>query len=177
MLASMTNGVIINATDGIVTLRRLNINGAGNGINGVRIIAAKKVIMDDCVIVNFTGKGIEANTACSVILNNVTIQNTEDAVFLNNDGCMLAADNCRFQASKNAGLNVSAGKAAVNACNISDGAVAIMSSPGTTVMLSGNFISGNATVSQSKGTVNSVNNNVLAGNGTAGSPFSSIKMQ
>src|SRR5215210_5606986 len=36
ILASLTNGVIINGANVNVTLRSLSINGAGNGLNGVR---------------------------------------------------------------------------------------------------------------------------------------------
>jgi len=56
ILASLTTGVTINAgaTD-VITLRNLSINGVGNGINGIRILAAKTVIIENCVIAGFSG--------------------------------------------------------------------------------------------------------------------------
>src|SRR6185436_5160980 len=84
ILASGTNGVIINAPGGTVTLRHLFINGAGTtlGINGVRILSAKKVIIEDCTISNFSQKGIDVSTtdSCALILNNVTVHNVQDGV-------------------------------------------------------------------------------------------------
>jgi len=58
ILASLTTGVTINAgaTD-VITLRNLSINGVGNGVNGIRILAAKTVIIENCVIAGFSGTG------------------------------------------------------------------------------------------------------------------------
>jgi hypothetical protein len=68
ILASGTNGVIVNiavgATDGRrVTLRRLSINGAGTplGLNGVRILAAREVHVENCYIQNFSTTGIKCD--------------------------------------------------------------------------------------------------------------------
>ncbi|MDQ4123455.1 MAG: right-handed parallel beta-helix repeat-containing protein [Acidobacteriota bacterium] len=56
ILAAGTNGVIINAgANDVVTLRNLSINGAGTGFNGIRILNAKAVFIEDCVIFGFSG--------------------------------------------------------------------------------------------------------------------------
>ena len=36
ILSSGTNGIIINHADAVVTIRRITINGAGPGINGIK---------------------------------------------------------------------------------------------------------------------------------------------
>lgn len=54
ILASGTTGIIINAAGIDVTIRGLQINGAGGGISGIRI-AANRVHIQDCVIFAFTG--------------------------------------------------------------------------------------------------------------------------
>lgn len=59
ILAAGTTGVIINNAAAEVTLRNISINGAGNGIDGVRIIAASTVHIDSVQIESFTGDGIE----------------------------------------------------------------------------------------------------------------------
>src|SRR5438128_908278 len=56
ILASAVTGVIINATTtSDVTLRNIAINGAGTtlGIDGVRILAARRVHIENCQIFNF----------------------------------------------------------------------------------------------------------------------------
>lgn len=74
ILASGTNGVIINATAAdTVTLRGLSINGACTGLDGVRILQAKDVNIEDCVIFKFSSDGIEATDSDGV---NVNIRNT-----------------------------------------------------------------------------------------------------
>ncbi len=70
ILGAGTNGIIINAlsTD-IVTIRNLSIEGAGTGLNGIRILAAKEVHIENCVIKGFINRGIIVeNTANNVNL-------------------------------------------------------------------------------------------------------------
>jgi hypothetical protein len=62
ILNSSVNGVIINITDvndvrKAVRLRALDINGASTGINGVSILAANNVWIEDSVIDGNTGNG------------------------------------------------------------------------------------------------------------------------
>jgi len=64
ILASLVNGVIINAaTTDKVVLRNISINGAGNGLNGIRYLSAKQVTVDRCTINGFTGNGIDVALA------------------------------------------------------------------------------------------------------------------
>ena len=87
ILSAGTKGIIINAgQDAVVTLRNLSINGAGSGINGIKIISEKKVGVEDCKLANFIQKGIEVNTAtaCNLVINNVIVHNAEDAIAITN---------------------------------------------------------------------------------------------
>jgi len=62
ILASLTNGVVVNAgaTDRVV-LRNLVIQGVGNGINGVRWLAGKELVLDRVVIQGFTVLGLDVS--------------------------------------------------------------------------------------------------------------------
>jgi len=57
-----SSGIIINApTTANVTLRNLDINGVGTALNGIRIIQANRVSVDNCHIYGFraaNGRGI-----------------------------------------------------------------------------------------------------------------------
>jgi hypothetical protein len=85
ILASTTNGVVINITDAAdvrksVRLDWLNINGASTGIDGVRMVAGNTLHVENCLIDGFTGDGIEmaytaANTATVLSVRNSTIRN------------------------------------------------------------------------------------------------------
>lgn len=62
ILSALTTGVTVNITDvndirKAVRLRSLDINGASTGINGVSILAANNVWIEDCVIDGTTGNG------------------------------------------------------------------------------------------------------------------------
>lgn len=79
ILASMTNGIIVNvASNATVTLRNLTIEGAGNGLNGIKILGAGAVHIEDCRINGFTGHGIslEGNSSgAQLFVKNTTIHN------------------------------------------------------------------------------------------------------
>lgn len=87
ILASLTNGVIINAgaSDKIV-LRNLSINGAGNGTNGIRFLAGQSLTVDSCTISGFTGRGIEMNLSIpgKMVVRNTRITNTLTGIFVTN---------------------------------------------------------------------------------------------
>ena len=85
ILASLVNGIIINAasTD-VITIRGISINGFCNGINGINILQAKTVNVEDCVIFRFnTGNGITVNdtNGCRLnVRNSVIRDNTLDGI-------------------------------------------------------------------------------------------------
>ncbi len=60
ILSALTNAIIINAaaTDRVV-LRNLRINGAGTGLDGVRVLQAGEVVIEDTTIENITQNAID----------------------------------------------------------------------------------------------------------------------
>ncbi len=82
ILASLTNGVIINAPAGTnVTLRGLVIEGAGNGLNGIRFLAGGTLHIENCAIQGFNGVGIDAqpSTAAELYVVNTVVRNNNGA--------------------------------------------------------------------------------------------------
>ncbi|HEV7922022.1 MAG TPA: right-handed parallel beta-helix repeat-containing protein [Thermoanaerobaculia bacterium] len=85
VLSAATNGITINITDFVadpnatVILRNLDIEGAFTGLRGVRILSAKKVVIENCRIFGFLGspgRGIDVLTSVAnlaITVNNVTI--------------------------------------------------------------------------------------------------------
>ncbi len=62
ILSSLTNGIIVNAgANDVVIIRNVSINGAGNGINGIRFLAGKHLIVENCWIYNVTTHGIDVS--------------------------------------------------------------------------------------------------------------------
>jgi parallel beta helix pectate lyase-like protein len=117
ILASLVNGIIINAasTD-VVTIRGISINGFCNGINGINILQAKTVNVEDCVIFRFnTGNGITVNETNDLNLNvrNTVIRdNTLDGINTFTSGAANAVkvtlDNVRLSGNAN-GLHARSG--------------------------------------------------------------------
>jgi hypothetical protein len=63
ILASGTNGITVSAAGATVSIRGLSIEGAGTGLNGINIVDASNVHVEDCVIRGFTQAGIQLGTA------------------------------------------------------------------------------------------------------------------
>ena len=180
ILSAGTNGVIINAgADGIVTLRHLFINGAGTGISGIKIIAAKRVIIEDCTLANFTQQGVDINTtaACTVELNNVSIHNAMNAVAVNDPGGVVIIDGCRLQSVSVAGIYLMSGQATVSNSNITDCGTGVVGALATNATLSNNVISHNNKGLDSKGTILSAKNNLVFGNKETGSTPAIIRLE
>lgn len=81
ILHTGTNGVIINAlaTD-VVVLRDLSFHGGNTGLDGVRILQAGEVYIQNCVIQNTAGDGIDiapsgAVTTTKVFVERSTVKN------------------------------------------------------------------------------------------------------
>src|SRR5215212_9031926 len=67
ILASGVNGVVVNITSATdikkaFKIRGISINGAGTGINGIRVLAANSVHVDEVVIDGMTQHGVSIET-------------------------------------------------------------------------------------------------------------------
>jgi len=75
------NGITINAPTKNVLLKGLNINALG-GVVGINVIAAASVTIDNCVIANFSGSGVQVDAAAVKvrISNTVLSSNGQDGL-------------------------------------------------------------------------------------------------
>jgi len=91
ILAAGTNGVNISTTNGIkVTLRNLSIDGAGTGINGVRVNIGSTVLLENVSIFGFTNNGIDTallTQSATIRVKNVSFANISGtAAFITTTG-------------------------------------------------------------------------------------------
>jgi hypothetical protein len=115
ILASLVTGITINAaaTD-VITIRGISINGFCNGINGINVLSAKTVNVEDCVIFRFnTGNGItvnDANGANLNVRNTVIRDNTLDGINTTSSAgnVNVSLDNVRLSGNAN-GLHARSG--------------------------------------------------------------------
>src|SRR5579859_5983516 len=78
VLVSGTNGIVVQAgPSDVVILRNLRINGIGTGINGIRFLAGKGLIVDKCEIFGFTTNGVDIalGASASAYVTDTNIQN------------------------------------------------------------------------------------------------------
>jgi hypothetical protein len=197
ILSAGTNGVIVNITSATDTkkafkLRGVTINGAGTGINGIRILAANSVNVEDGVIDGVTQHGISVETTSGtpkIVVDRMVIRsNAGNGIntFIIGGTVNLAVTNS--QLSTNAtGLSVSSntkatvrestiannttGLVAANAdiaavnCVISGNTTGISSLAGGTFRLFGNIVTSNGTgLSAGGGSILSSGNNQVDGN-------------
>jgi len=83
ILAAGTTGITIDITDEkevakTVRIRGLSINGAGTGLQGIQVIAASRVSIEDTVIDGFKTNGLNV-AAGQVFVRNTTISNNGGA--------------------------------------------------------------------------------------------------
>lgn len=79
ILASLVNGVIVNAgANDKVVLRNISINGAGNGLSGIRYLAGRQLTVENVTISGFTTRGIDVALASNgtLVVKNTTITNS-----------------------------------------------------------------------------------------------------
>jgi hypothetical protein len=80
VLVSGTNAIIVNAgANDTVVLRGLTIEGVGTGLNGVRWLAGKNLVIEKCTIKGFAGIGIDAepNSATPGAVSNLFVSDTQ----------------------------------------------------------------------------------------------------
>src|SRR5258708_7052790 len=88
ILPGVTNAININAAGSTVTLRALDLQGVGQGINGVNVIAASVVHLVDMNIYSFTGSGVNVNVSATVFvtLEDVRIHECPNGIVTNGSG-------------------------------------------------------------------------------------------
>ncbi|HJU55353.1 MAG TPA: right-handed parallel beta-helix repeat-containing protein [Pyrinomonadaceae bacterium] len=113
---SGTYGVTINSpgANDVVTLRNLSINGATTGLIGVRILAAKSVIIENCVIFKFrassagNGRGISDQRSVAggkLLVQNTTINdNLSNAIVTNTAAINMVLNNVRVHDNGQSGV-------------------------------------------------------------------------
>jgi hypothetical protein len=177
VLAAGTFGIIVNAPGAIVTLRNIQINGAGTGTNGIDYIAGLGLIVEHCNISGFhaggSGNGIlVANAAAATLtVHDTYITNNINGIQLAPAGGAIAAGLRDVRAEGNTGsaFLLGAGSAA-----LIDQSTALLNGTGITVNAGGTLFLGNSEVLGNGtgvnvvlgGTANSYKTNEINGNGT-----------
>jgi hypothetical protein len=177
ILASLTTGVILNAQNIDVRLRGISINGAGNGINCIRVLNSgnNRLTLDEVVCSGFTQHGV------SIESNGGTFKlNVMNSSFRNLTGngintflagaatATIAVDSSLF-AYTGIGVNVGlASNATVQDSTLDSNTTGIQASGSTAVVgAKDNQITHNTTgvLTSSSGTIR-IGGNLITGNGT-----------
>lgn len=117
ILSSGTNGIIVNITAATdtkksVKIRGISINGAGTGINGIRVLAVNSLIVEEVVIDGVTTHGISIETTSGtpkVLVDATGIRsNGGNGInsFVTGGTVSLSVSNCRIN-NNNFGVNIS----------------------------------------------------------------------
>jgi hypothetical protein len=114
ILASLTNGIIVNAAAGDkVIIRNISINGAGNGINGIRYLAGGQLTVENVTIEGFTGNCIDVAlaTAGELMVQDTNMTKCNNGIRLSTTAGLLLAtlDRVRMENMSAIGLEAAAG--------------------------------------------------------------------
>ena len=189
IIASLVNGIVINITDvndvrKAVRLRALDINGVSTGINGVSILAANNVWVEDCVIDGFTGDGTNSGmgirvataASCNLYVQDTMIHKTVTGIRVSTTAGFAVANvrDSNLEGNTN-GLTVNTnGFATIDNCrfaaNTTNGVATLVS--GATITIRDSLLSNNGTgISAAAGSTvralsNQLNNNTTGFGGT-----------
>ena len=175
ILASLTNGIIINAgVNDKVVIRNISLNGVGNGINGIRFLAGNQLSVQNCTISGFTTNGIDINKTASgivsikdtvitqcvtginattsggfvvALVDNVRLENMSNGVIAGNNAQVTLRNSSVFQ-NNSSGLQASTGSSTINTenCMVANNGTGINASvSGATIRLSRTAILNNTT--------------------------------
>jgi hypothetical protein len=152
ILSSGTNGVIINMASGNVFLRNLTINGAGTGLNGIRLIQGGNLRLENVSIERVTGHCLDVQPTVAD-----TVTDLKNVV-----GSKCAGNGVNLNSAVAATVNVDGTRLVLNGIGISaTGAGALVRLSNSTVLNNGT--AGLAIVSGAN--ITSYNNNILVING------------
>lgn len=177
ILASLVNGVIVNGASIDVRLRGLSINGAGNGINCVRVLGSGTVrlTLDEVVCSGFSQHGISIETSTGtsniVVLNSSFRNNVGNGIntFITGTGATTVAVDSSLFAFNGIGLNFgAAAKGSVSDSTFSNNGTGIRADGGTSVLAAqDNQIANNTTgVLAANGASIRIGGNIITANGT-----------
>jgi len=165
ILGSATNGIVINAaaTD-VVVLRNLQIEGAGTGLVGVKILSAGAVYLENCRIKGFATGVSDTTTAVT--------------------GIQVVINDCFIHECGTAGVTLTPGSGAATAAKfahtrIEGCGVGLVVSPGAAAYLTESTVAFNVGVGLSRtgnGLIYSFGNNKVFGNSPNGQANKKLKM-
>jgi len=167
ILASLVNGVIVNAgVNDVVNLHGLFLEGAGNGIKGIRILSAKSVHIRKCLIRGFQNASggaifVESTPAVNVFVSECTLSKNQQGVQVNVPSAgqnRVFLDRVVIDNNTTFGVRASGARARVFMSN------SIVTENGTGLEAAG-------------GLITSYGNNVILGNGTDGAPTGTLPLQ
>lgn len=200
LAASGVNGMVINSSTASVRIRGISFNGAGTGLNGIRILSASRVSIEDVVIHNFGQHGVSVEMSAGTLnmtMDNVDLRNNSihginsfltgtatmnlsisesnlvqnGSVGLNLGAAVKASIADSVLASNGSGVVVNGTALSVSNCLINGNTTGISSAAGSIVRIEGNTITGNSTgLSLAGGSILSLGNNMIDGNTSNGSP-------
>jgi hypothetical protein len=177
ILASLVTGVVLNGANIDVRLRGLSINGAGNGINCIRVLGSgnNRLTLDEVACTGFTQHGISIETSTGtskvVVWNSSFRNNTGNGVntFITGTGSTtVTVDNSLFAFN---GIGVNLGVAAVGSVTnstVNNNTTGLQASGATSVLSAkDNQITQNGTgvLAGSSATIR-IGSNLISGNTT-----------
>jgi len=183
ILASGTNGIIINITDPAdtaktVRLRGLSINGAATGLIGIKVLSAAKVIVEDVVIDGFSMHGISVQSSTQAVVLNSRISNNAVSGINAAGGSQVVA---RDTALVDNGTGVMAEKSdvTVTSCDVVQNNTGVQAGAGATLRIYGTTVTNNniGVASAAGGSVISFSNNLIHGNKKDGDPLTTALMK
>lgn len=170
ILASFTNGIVVNAgANDVVTIRNLAINGAGTGVNGISFLAGANLYVENVVIFEFSGRGIDASHTSVGILSviNTTITNCDAGIHLSAAIVVAASiDRTRVHGCGTGVLADADARAMVRDSDLSSNGTGLQANTGAEADVDTSLLAFSNVGIQANGGIVRITNNTVTNNGT-----------
>jgi len=189
VLVSGTNGIVISAgANDTVTLRNLQFNGLGSGINGIRFLSGASLIVERCRIFGFTAAAIDIAPSAGgrMFITNSTVTNNVNGIFVDGSSggasAIIKVSVTDTKAANNSGNGIAASSPAghspiemvINHADaVNNNGIGVQATGTSGILIGNSNVVGNGTgVSQtSGGSISSYKNNNINANGADGTPL------
>jgi hypothetical protein len=112
---SVIGTIVVNNASAVVTLRRLNLTGRGAVANGIRILSAAAVHIEESTVERYTNDGIKlvATTPTKLFISDTVSRASSDGLYADGANAEVVIQNSSFDQNNSSGVYLKVAKASV----------------------------------------------------------------
>lgn len=121
---SLIGTITVNGASAVVTVRGLNLTGRGVAVNGIRILSAAAVHIEDSTVERYTNDAIKltATTATKLFISGTAARTSSDGLYADAPNARVVIQDSQFGQNASSGVYLKVAKASVTGSDASENA-------------------------------------------------------